>query len=104
MLFRSTYLVLFVLGTARAFSQPAMQSILPTIVPTHHFSNGVAWSSSAHQLSVVIGPVIAGWLLLWGAEVVFVAVAAGSYGFSPSEGDDVIVAFALPKARSGTGN
>jgi quinoprotein glucose dehydrogenase len=33
----------------------------------------------------------------------FVAIAAGSYGFSPSEGDDVIVAFALPNDRSGTG-
>jgi MFS family permease len=72
-----TYVVLFVLGTARAFSQPAMQSILPTIVPTHHFSNGVAWSSSAHQLSVVIGPMIAGLLLLWSAEAVFVSVAVG---------------------------
>jgi len=69
------YVVLFLLGTARAFSQPAQQSILPTIVPTEHFSNGVAWSSSAHQLSVVIGPMIAGWLLLWGADVVFKTVS-----------------------------
>lgn len=69
------YVLLFGLGTARAFSQPAQQSILPTIVPAHHFSNGVAWSSSAHQLSVVIGPMIAGWLLLLGADVVFKAVS-----------------------------
>lgn len=70
-----TYAVLFLLGTARAFSQPAQQSILPTIVPPHHFSNGVAWSSSAHQLAVVIGPMIAGALLLLGADVVFITVA-----------------------------
>ena len=70
-----TYVVLFLLGTARAFSQPAQQSILPTIVPAHHFSNGVAWSSSAHQLSVVIGPMIAGALLLLGANIVFITVA-----------------------------
>ena len=70
------YAILFLLGTARAFSQPAQQSILPTIVPTHHFSNGVAWSSSAHQLAVVIGPMIAGALLL-GADVVFKAVSCG---------------------------
>ena len=69
------YVLLFLLGTARAFSQPAQQSILPTIVPAHHFSNGVAWSSSAHQLSVVIGPMIAGWLLLLGADVVFKTVS-----------------------------
>jgi len=69
------YVLLFLLGTARAFSQPAQQSILPTIVPAHHFSNGVAWSSSAHQLSVVIGPMIAGWLLLLGADVVFETVS-----------------------------
>jgi MFS family permease len=71
------YAILFLLGTARAFSQPAQQSILPTIVPTHHFSNGVAWSSSAHQLAVVIGPMIAGALLLLGAAVVFKAVSCG---------------------------
>jgi MFS family permease len=69
------YIVLFLLGTARAFSQPAQQSILPTIVPAHHFSNGVAWSSSAHQLSVVIGPMIAGGLLLISGNAVFITVS-----------------------------
>ena len=71
------YAVLFLLGTARAFSQPAQQSMVPNIVPTEHFSNAVAWASSAHQLSVVIGPMIAGALLLLGADVVFVPVACG---------------------------
>jgi predicted MFS family arabinose efflux permease len=71
------YVILFTLGTLRAFSQPAQGSILPNVVPPEHFSNAVAWSSSAHQLSVVIGPVIAGALLVIGARETFIAITVG---------------------------
>lgn len=71
------YVILFALGTLRAFSQPAQSSILPNVVPPEHFSNAVAWSSSAHQISVVIGPIIAGVLLAISAEVTFLTVTVG---------------------------
>jgi len=72
-----TYVILFALGTIRAFSQPAQGSILPNLVPPEHFSNAVAWSSSAHQISVVLGPVIGGALLIVGADVTFTTIATG---------------------------
>lgn len=71
------YVILFALGTLRAFSQPAQGSILPNVVPPEHFSNAVAWSSSAHQISVVVGPVLGGALLVVGAGVTFITIACG---------------------------
>ena len=69
--------VIVLVGTGRTFSQPAQQSLLPNVVPVEHFPNAVAWASSGHQLSVVIGPLIGGALLVLGADVVFATVAAG---------------------------
>src|SRR5579871_1661685 len=40
------YLVLLLNGAARAFSQPASQSLLPTLLDEKHFANAVAWSAS----------------------------------------------------------
>jgi MFS family permease len=58
------YAVLVVFGIARAFSRPAGQALVTTLVPTHHFSNAVSWSSSTWQLASIAGPGIAG-LLYW---------------------------------------
>jgi MFS family permease len=72
------YTLLFLIGTANAFDGPASQSIVPQLVPSHHFSNAVTWNSSVVQLSFIIGPVIAGWLYAFSGQavVVFGAVAA----------------------------
>src|SRR5207253_2663810 len=47
-------------GTARAFSMPASQAMLPTLVPPEHFSKAVAWGSSWFQIATIFGPVIGG--------------------------------------------
>ncbi len=54
------YMLLFLLGPARAFQGPASQALLPRLVPPEHFSNAVAWSSSIWQLAVILGPGMGG--------------------------------------------
>ncbi len=74
------YLVLLLNGAARAFSHPAGQALLPTIVAEEHFPNAVAWSSSTFQASTILGPVAGG--LLYGftrSPLVVYAFAAVAY-------------------------
>src|SRR5262249_26678465 len=54
------YGVLLLNGTARAFSMPASQALLPTLVPEEHFANAVAWGSSLFQAASILGPVAGG--------------------------------------------
>jgi MFS family permease len=54
------YAALVFFGAARAFSSPATQALLPSIVPPERFSRAVAWSSSAWQVATVLGPSIGG--------------------------------------------
>ncbi len=57
------YLCLFVMGTARAFNNPARASLLPQIVPKEVFSNAVTWNSSGFQLAAMLGPALAGLII-----------------------------------------
>lgn len=57
------YVVLLLVGAARAFFQPARASFLPQIVPRELFSNAVTWNSSGFQLATVTGPAVGGFLV-----------------------------------------
>ena len=59
------YLVLLLNGTARAFSMPASQAMLPSLVSEAHFANAIAWGSSWFQTATIFGPVAGG--LIYGA-------------------------------------
>lgn len=54
------YGVLVLVGVGRAFAGPAAQALVPNLVPTAHFPNAVAWSSSVWHVAVVAGPAIGG--------------------------------------------
>lgn len=56
------YLILLLNGAARAFSQPAAQALLPTLVGERHFPNSVAWSSSTFRTATIVGPIAGGLL------------------------------------------
>lgn len=62
---RWSYMFLFLIGTARAFLQPARAALLPQIVPRTHFSNAVTWNSGGFQLAMVTGPALGGALVGW---------------------------------------
>jgi MFS family permease len=57
------YLCLFMMGTARAFNNPARASLLPQLVPKEVFSNAVTWNSSGFQLAAMLGPALAGLII-----------------------------------------
>jgi MFS family permease len=76
------FLVMMVLGVARAFMSPALQSLLPNLVPRNFFSQAVALNSSTWQLAALSGPAVGGLLYLAGAEVAFgVSTALIAAGF-----------------------
>jgi len=54
--------VLAVLGVARAFQRPAMQSFVPTLVPASSLRNALAVNSSANQVATIVGPSVGGLL------------------------------------------
>lgn len=57
------YITLAFLGVGRAFFAPAIQSMLPNIVPEEHLNRAVALISSAWNMALTVGPFIAGLLL-----------------------------------------
>ncbi|HZQ60409.1 MAG TPA: MFS transporter, partial [Casimicrobiaceae bacterium] len=73
------YAVVFVIGAARAFQNPAMQALLPTLVPTHDLSRAVAASATATQVATIAGPAIGGIAYALGPAAVY-AMCAVLYG------------------------
>ncbi len=76
------YAVLVGIGVARAFLGPANQSILPTLVPTEHFGNAIAWASSLWQTATVLGPMLGGvaYAACGTASPVYATASAASVG------------------------
>ena len=56
------YVVLFFVGTARAFSGPASSALIPHLVPEEHFVNAVTWGGAIWQFSNITGPALGGLL------------------------------------------
>ncbi|MBS1168557.1 MAG: transporter [Proteobacteria bacterium] len=77
------YLILLVLGIARAFMGPAMQSVVPNLVPRAALANAIGWVSSSWQVAAIGGPVAGGLLYgiselaAFGTAVVLLAAAVG---------------------------
>jgi MFS family permease len=57
------YLCLFAFGAARAFHNPCVSSLTPHLVTPAAFPNAAAWSSSAWQLAVIVGPALGGMVI-----------------------------------------
>ncbi|HUU35567.1 MAG TPA: MFS transporter [Vicinamibacterales bacterium] len=71
------YLLLGIIGAARAFAMPAVQTILPRLLTPTEFANANAWVASTFQLAAVTGPALAGALIgLTGAASTALTVAA----------------------------
>jgi MFS family permease len=80
------YACLLLSGVARAFHQPAMAALLPSLVPIKVFSNAVTWKSSGFQIASVVGPALGGFViaLLHRATLVYVLnviLALTCFGF-----------------------
>lgn len=71
------FVILAVLGTGRAFYQPAANSLVPNLVPAEIFPNAIAWYTSSNKITQVVGPALGGMIYLAGPEVVYGLAAAG---------------------------
>lgn len=78
------FVLLVLLGTARAFMSPASASLAPNLVPPQALANAVSLNASAWQLANILGPVAGGLLYgiaahaAYGTAGVLVLVAIGS--------------------------
>lgn len=75
------YIVLAMIGTARAFNNPAEAALTPQVVPPEDFFSAAAWNSTVWQMSAILGPALGGFVIgLAGhaAPVYLVNAAAGA--------------------------
>lgn len=71
------YALLVMIGSARAFASPSVNTILPQLLAPAEFANANAWLSSTFQLAAITGPAIGGMLIAaTGAATVSFALAA----------------------------
>ena len=61
----------FVSGTSMAFNQPSRQSLIPQLVPKEAVLNAVALNTTAMNIMRILGPAMAGGLLLVGFGPVY---------------------------------
>ena len=54
------FVVLFLIGTGRAFSGPASSALLPHLVPKGDFVNAVSWGATIFQMANFVGPALGG--------------------------------------------
>jgi MFS family permease len=90
---RPVYLLLLVLGAARAFSAPALSAILPQLAEGAELPRAVAAGATVFQVAAIAGPAVAGVLCALGGPVVF-GTAAALYLFA------AIASRRLPRTRA----
>jgi MFS family permease len=67
--------LVFVVSVAKAFEFPALQSMLPSLVPAAILPRAVAASASAFQTAMIVGPALGGVLYAFGPGVVYATAA-----------------------------
>jgi len=65
------FLILVTLGTARAFWNPAVQSLAPNLVPPETLANAITLNTAAWQSASIMGPALGGLLYGIGPGVPF---------------------------------
>ena len=67
--------LVFVISVAKAFEFPAMQSMLPALVPSEVLARAMAVNGSAGQAAMIMGPALGGLLYVAGPGVVYTVCA-----------------------------
>lgn len=96
------YAVLVVFGCARAFSAPALQSLLPQIVPREQLAQALAANTMLLRTASIGGPLLGGLLYASGGGVLTYAVCFASLGLGTVLLLRVPVARAVAVAAGGT--
>ena len=67
--------LVFVIGVAKAFESPSLQSMLPALVPLKVLPRAMAVNASAGQAAMIVGPALGGFLYVAGPGVVYTVCA-----------------------------
>ena len=90
------YVVLFLIGTGRAYSGPASSALIPHLVPEKHFVNAVTWGGAIFQFANISGPAVGG--LLFTLPLARLLARTG-WGIAPKlaglEGAGIVYIFSL---------
>ena len=70
------FAVLVLIGIARAFIAPALQSVVTSLVPPAQLPTAIAWNTSSWQIASVVGPVAGGLLYGLGGAVAYAVATA----------------------------
>ena len=70
------FVLVAVIGAARAFTMPAQQTLLPSLVPAALLPRAVAANATAGQTAIVLGPALGGFLYVAGPGLVYGLCAA----------------------------
>jgi len=60
------FVMVAVIGAARAFEDPTMSALMPTLVPRRELSRALVWYTTASQVARLSGPALGGLLLCSG--------------------------------------
>lgn len=73
------YVVVGLIGVARAFTGPASRAILPLLIPEEHFEGAFAWGATIFQTATVLGPAVGGvvYTIFRGPAAVYALAMAG---------------------------
>jgi MFS family permease len=69
------FVLIAVIGAARAFEMPTQQTLLPSLVPARLLSRAVAANATAGQTAIVLGPALGGLLYVAGPATVYAVCA-----------------------------
>ncbi len=98
----SIYAVLVLYGCARAFAGPALQSLLPQIVPREQLAQAIAVNSMLMRSATITGPFLGGLLYAAGGGALTYLVCFGCFVLGAVLLARVTVAYAAPRAVGGT--
>ncbi len=96
----SIYAVLVLYGCARAFAGPAMQSLLPQIVPRAQLAQAIAVNSMLMRSATIVGPFLGGLLYAGGGGELTYAVCCGCFVLGALLLARVTVAHTAPPAAA----
>jgi MFS family permease len=73
------YVVVGLIGVARAFTGPASRAVLPLLVPDEHFQSAFAWGATFFQIATILGPAVGGvvYTIFRGPAAVYAVAMAG---------------------------
>lgn len=71
------FVLLGLMGTGRAFYQPAVNSFVANLVPAEELPNAIAWHTSANKITQTTGPALGGLVYIAGPEWVYGIAVVG---------------------------